>query len=208
MLRRGLVFGGVLLAVAVGALLYYVNARGPFRNIPVQAPEAALRDASVPIWTHGPAGAALEAHLYIEPYCTRPECRESVMDVLPELMKRADVILKVYDYPISQEGKSFLFSAVGRCVAKKNPQGYPEFLRRGITSDAYDNNLEMQNLSRALIGEYDIACIHAEARALKTGFENKNPLGLPGVPTLIVGDKMLSGKLSLKDADSMLTQLR
>ncbi len=158
------------------------------------APPPAMLDALTPVWDNGRTESALDVRLYIEPYCRDADCLDYLRESVPALTAMTDAHVRIYDYPLSQSGKSFLFAGVGRCVALKSPDAYLDFLRRAIDlPDRYDNNVEMQQISKAVIGEYNTRCIHRETRKLQAAYENRNALGWQRVPVTVIQGRVVEG---------------
>ncbi|MGQ9813655.1 MAG: hypothetical protein ACUVR3_00640 [Candidatus Roseilinea sp.] len=161
------------------------------------------------MWDNGRVDANVDVRIYLEVYCCEPACLDYLRESMPTLTGAPDARVRIYDYPLSQTGKAFLFAGVGRCVALKNPDAYLEFLRLAIDlPDRYDNNVEMQQISKAAIGEYNTRCIHAETRKLQTVFENQNPLGFTQIPATIVQGRLIYGARSAQAWAALLQQAR
>jgi hypothetical protein len=174
------------------------------------APAPDHLDRLTPVWDNRRSGAELDIRLYVEPYCRAPECLDYLRDSVPALVAAdGGARVRIYDYPLSQTGKAFLFSAVGRCVALRDPDAYFAFLQQAVAlPDRYDNNVEMQQISKAVIGAYDTRCIHAETRKLQADFENQNPLGWTSVPATIVAGRVVYGSRPAQVWADLLRQAR
>jgi len=194
-LRHRRVFIAVM-AMILAAACAGATGAGEWSALPT-APALEQLDRLAPVWDNGRADAALDVRIYLEVYCREPACLDYLRESAPALLAAPDARVRIYDYPLSQTGKSFLFAGVGRCVALKNPDAYLEFLRRAIDlPDRYDNNVEMQQISKAVIGEYNTRCIHTETRKLQAAFENQNPLGFSQTPATIVQGRLIYGARS------------
>lgn len=204
-LRRRPIFVAVMVMILVAACSRTSGA-GEWSALPI-APAQEQLDQLAPVWDNGRADAVLDVRIYLEVYCREPACLDYLRESVSALIAAPGARVRIYDYPLSQTGKSFLFAGVGRCVALKNPDAYPEFLRRAIDlPDRYDNNVEMQQISKAVIGEYNTRCIHAETRKLQTAFENQNPLGFTQIPATIVQGRLIYGARSAQAWAALLQQ--
>lgn len=197
------------LAIAAASLLA-ACAPAPAADVPPPAtPVGDLSpfEALTPVWDNGQTQASVDVRAYIEPYCQTPACVAYIQQTLPALASLSNARVRIYDYPLSQIAESFMVAGIGCCVALKNPDAYPEFLRRAIDlPDRYDNNVEMQQISKAVIGEYNTRCIHAETRKLQTAFENQNPPGFTQIPATIVQGRLIYGARSAQARAALLQQ--
>ncbi len=206
-LRDRRVFIAVM-ALLLAAACSGAGGSGEWATLP-PAPAPEQLDQLAPVWDNERANAALDVRIYLEVYCREPACLDYLRESAPALIAAPDARVRIYDYPLSQTGKSFLFAGVGRCVALKNPDAYLEFLRLAIDlPDRYDNNVEMQRISKSAIGEYNTRCIHAETRKLQAAFENRNPLGFSQTPATIIQGRLIYGARPAQAWAALLQQAR
>lgn len=171
------------------------------------APDSPVWSALPPVWDNQNNEQALDIRLVVEPYCRNQECKDFIRQTVPWATALANARVRVYDLPKSQEGKSFLFSAIGRCISLEDPARYLIFLEKAQNiSDAYDNNVEMQTLSKAILGKYDSSCINKQAKALQQAFEN-TALGLKQVPVVWINGRIYYGVLTPQEGKNLLTTL-
>jgi len=163
-----------------------------------------------PVWINqGAQDASIKIMVFIEPFCRSNTCLQYNSTVLPFLHSQEDVYIEIYDYPLSQEAKSFMLSAAGMCIAQENMALYLDFLERAAKiSDRYDNNLEIQLLANELVGEYDRTCVRNQVREIKSLFENQNPLELQEVPATVIAGKIMYGNVSTDQIQSVLTSIK
>ncbi|MBI9043458.1 MAG: thioredoxin domain-containing protein [Anaerolineaceae bacterium] len=159
-----------------------------------------------PVWaSNGTPGGEVEILVFIEPFCRTNDCLSYISTTLIYLAETENVHLTIYDYPISQESKSFMLSAAGQCVVQNDKDLFFEFLERAAKiSDRYDNNLEIQLLAKELLGEYDRSCVRREVKGIKTNFENKNPLQLQEVPATVIEGRIIYGNVTEGELKSLI----
>jgi hypothetical protein len=161
---------------------------------PAQAPvstparDASAWDAVEPVWDNGRTQAAREVRIFVEPYCQAQECRAYIEQALPALIALPDARVRIYDYPLSQAGESYMVAGIGRCIAQQSRDLYPAYLAEAARSTALKDELEMYRVAKLVAGKrYDTRCLQREIGKLKAVFDNRNPLGFSRLPATCFG---------------------
>ena len=150
-----------------------------------------------PHWTKGDPGSRVRYGLFLDLEC--PYCRQFIIELLPELLRRDDVYLEMYDLPIPElHPEAVLWSSYARCVADRDSDGYIDFITRVSQLDVFSD----ENMQKVI---YDMGVYtEDEADALQECVQEKNPLveevangvrsvGINGTPFSIINGRALQG---------------
>jgi hypothetical protein len=167
-----------------------------------QYSDPAKLDTLTPVWEKGTASDKLDIRIYLEPY-KKPKY---ILDRLQYFATLKDAHVRIYDYLAQSDIESFMVSGIGDCIAEESPDLYLKYLNQiASSSEDVKDELVMASIAKSVLGKnYSRTCLQKNINALKTTFENDNPLKLEQTPATMINGRVVYGDLSTAEWETIL----